>query len=146
MIIHKLSHSVTKGQLISKYIFGVFLHFPQKTNQNNSKICKKSSSFGIDFSSKIMTFSGSKSAWIFGWFFHWKWPPKVSHFQWTTIQKTRRFPSLSKIVLFALLERSGTVPDDRIDFATSTFHRFYINFGTHFRGFWTILDAIYVIS
>ena len=37
---------------------------------NMNKICKNSSSFGIDFSSKIMTFSGSKSAWIFGWFFH----------------------------------------------------------------------------
>ena len=32
------------------------------------------------------------------------------------IQKTRSFPSLSKIVFFACLERSGTVPDGRIHF------------------------------
>ena len=46
-------------------------------------------------------------------------------FNQKTIQKTRRFPSLSKIVFFAFLERSGTVPDDRIDFFF-TFFRFFI--------------------
>ena len=63
-----------------------------------------------------MTFSGSKSAWIFGWFFIEDGLQKQAIFNEKTIQKTRRFPSLSKIFFFAFLERSGTVPDDRIHF------------------------------
>ena len=65
-------------------------HF-SKTDQQNKKKCNNSSSFCIDFSLKIMTFSVSKSAWIFVWFFHWKWLPKVSHFQWKKHPKNKTF-------------------------------------------------------
>ena len=65
--------------------------------------CKNCLSFCIDFSSKIMTFSGSKSAWIFGWFFHWKWPPKVSHFQWKNHPKNKTFSEPLKNRFFGVL-------------------------------------------
>ena len=73
--------------LIQYFALGTF----RKRTKKIKKQCKNSSSFGIDFSSKIMTFSGSKSAWIFGWFFHWKWPPKVGHFQWKNHPKNKTF-------------------------------------------------------
>ena len=73
--------------LIQYFALGTF----RKRTKKIKKQCKNSSSFCIDFSSKILTFSGSKSAWIFGWFFHWKWPPKVVHFQWKNHPKNKTF-------------------------------------------------------
>ena len=70
---------------------------------NPKKICKNTSSFGIVFSSKIRTFSGSKSVWIFRWFFHWKWPPKVGHFQWKNHLKNKTFSEPLKNRFFGVL-------------------------------------------
>ena len=85
--------------LIQYFALGTF----RKRTKKIKKICKNSSSFGIDFSSKIMTFSGSKSAWIFGWFFHWKWPPKVGHFQWKNHPKNKTFSEPLKNRFFCVL-------------------------------------------
>ena len=85
--------------LIHYFALGTF----RKRTKKLKKQCKNSSSFCIDFSSKIMTFSGSKSAWIFGWFFHWKWPPKVGHFQWKNHPKNKTFSEPLKNRFFCVL-------------------------------------------
>ena len=85
--------------LIQYFALGTF----RKRTKKIKKQCKNSSSCCIDFSSKIMTFSGSKSAWIFGWFFHWKWHPKVSHFQWKNHPKNKTFSEPLKNRFFGVL-------------------------------------------
>ena len=56
--------------------------------QKREKQYKKSNSFGIDFSWKIITFSHSKSAWIFEWFFIENGLQKYTIFNEKTIQKS----------------------------------------------------------
>ena len=85
--------------LIHYFALGTF----RKRTKKIKKQCQNSSSCCIDFSSKIMTFSGSKSAWIFVWFFHWKWPPKVSHFQWKNHPKNKTFSEPLKNRFFCVL-------------------------------------------
>ena len=166
--------------LIQYFALGTF----RKRTKNIKNICKNSSCFYIDFSSKIMTFSGSKSAWIFGWFFHWKWPPKVGHFQWKNHPKNKTFsePLKNRFFLrswsapgqcpmtvliffsrfFRFLAENGCkkgsqkitrflfllgvlapgTHQNRICDATSTFHRFPIDFGPHFHWFLVLLGPI----
>ena len=65
--------------LIQYVAFGTF----RKRTKKIKEICKNASSFSIDFSSKIKTFSASKSASILASIFLEKWLPKggqKSHF------------------------------------------------------------------
>ena len=154
-------------------------HF-SKTNQKNKKTMQKLKQFLHWFFIKNHDFFGFKISTVFWMVFHWKWLPKVGHFQWKNHPKNKTFSEPLKnrffYVLGALRDSARwpywfffhVFPDfwpkmdakrapkkvpllgvagpgthqNRICDATSTFHRFPIDFGSHFHWFLLLLGTI----
>ena len=166
--------------LIQYFALGTF----RKRTNKNKKTMQKLKQFLHWFFIKNHDFFGFKISMDFWMVFSLKMASKSKPFSMKKPSKKQDvFRASQKSFFFAFLERSGTVPDDRIDFffsffrflvengvqnglhfspgfspeaprnapktlqnricdATSTFHRFCMDFGSHFHWFLMILDAI----